>query len=318
VTTSDAGTSYGTVSERIERGRDARRVSSRGEHARFEAPPARPDPVEVLRQQAATRVRELLPIRYGRMSSSPFAFYRGAAATMAADLAGAPHTGLTTQLCGDAHLSNFGIFASPERRLVFDINDFDETFPGPFEWDVKRLVASFAIAGRHRGMTADDRSKLIELVARTYHAHFCRAIEPEGLVRPSAGRGTRRSAPLPRRQDGRATGGRTREGAGQGQSPGIGEVDHRRRRASQNRGGPAPHRSRRGPSRVRTEGGPTGHHRYPRRIREHALARTCPPAVAVPLRPRRPQGGWCGQASAPERSSCCSRAGTAATPCSCR
>ena len=105
-------------------------------------------------EQDASRVPELVPIRYGRMLVSPFTFYRGAAYLMAADLAGEPRTGLQVQLCGDAHLSNFGAFAAPDRRLIFSINDFDETLPGPFEWDVKRLVASFAVAGRDRGFDA--------------------------------------------------------------------------------------------------------------------------------------------------------------------
>ena len=120
-------------------------------------PPIGADPVELLEEQAASRVPELVPIRYGRMLVSPFTFFRGAAYPMAADLAGAPRTGLHVQLCGDAHLSNFGGFAAPDRRLVFSINDFDETLPGPFEWDVKRLVASFAVAGRDRGFDAKQR-----------------------------------------------------------------------------------------------------------------------------------------------------------------
>ena len=111
----------------------------------------RPDPVAVLERQGRDRLPELLPIRYGRMAASPFAFLRGSAAVMAADLASQPHTGLTVQLCGDAHLLNFGLYASPERALLFDLNDFDETFPGPFEWDVKRLAASVAVAGRENG-----------------------------------------------------------------------------------------------------------------------------------------------------------------------
>ncbi len=111
----------------------------------------RPDPVAVLERQGRDRLPELLPIRYGRMAASPFAFFRGSAAVMAADLASQPHTGLTVQLCGDAHLLNFGLYASPERALLFDLNDFDETFPGPFEWDVKRLAASVAVAGRENG-----------------------------------------------------------------------------------------------------------------------------------------------------------------------
>ena len=107
----------------------------------------------MLEEQGSTRVPELVPIRYGRMLVSPFTFFRGAAALMAADLAGTPRTGLHAQLCGDAHLSNFGAFAAPDRRLTFSVNDFDETLPGPFEWDVKRLVASFAVAGRDRGLS---------------------------------------------------------------------------------------------------------------------------------------------------------------------
>ena len=115
------------------------------------------DPVALLEEQAAARVPELVPIRYGRMLVSPFTFYRGAAELMAADLAQSPSTGLEAQLCGDAHLSNFGVFAAPDRRLVFSLNDFDETLPGPFEWDVKRMVASFAVAGRDRGF--DDAAR---------------------------------------------------------------------------------------------------------------------------------------------------------------
>src|SRR5262245_41858075 len=126
-----------TVAERVERGKQARAKVPRSSHAGFEPGPKRPDPVDLLADQAASRVPELVPIRYGRMLTSPFAFYRGAALVMAADLADTPRSGLTVQVCGDAHLSNFGVFASAERHLVFDINDFDETLPGPWEWDVK-------------------------------------------------------------------------------------------------------------------------------------------------------------------------------------
>ena len=122
----------------------------------------------MLEAQAATRVRELVPIRYGRMEVSPFTFYRGAAYLMAADLERSPRTGLDVQLCGDAHLSNFGGFAAPDRRLVFDVNDFDETLPGPFEWDLKRLVASFAVAGRDLEFHADQRHAVNLDVARSY------------------------------------------------------------------------------------------------------------------------------------------------------
>src|SRR5881227_1108440 len=150
-----------SVSERVARGRAARREVPRSSHARFEPSSTRPDPVELLERQARTRVPELVPIRYGRMLVSPFTFYRGAAAIMANDLAATPRSGLTVQCCGDAHLSNFGVFASPERRLVFDLNDFDETLPGPWEWDVKRLSASMLIAARDNGFGAKDQQRIV-------------------------------------------------------------------------------------------------------------------------------------------------------------
>ncbi|MGZ6662237.1 MAG: DUF2252 domain-containing protein, partial [Solirubrobacteraceae bacterium] len=137
-------------------------------HGEWLAPSGRRDPVELLEEQAASRVPELVPIRYGRMLVSPFTFYRGAAYLMAADLERSPRSGLTVQLCGDAHLSNFGAFAAPDRRIVFDVNDFDETLPGPFEWDLKRLVASFAVAGRDLGFNADQRRGVNLTVTRAY------------------------------------------------------------------------------------------------------------------------------------------------------
>jgi len=139
--------------QRAAQGKAARAAAPLEAHAEFRAAEAR-DPVSLLLRQAETRVPELVPIRHGRMLVSPFTFYRGAALVMAADLATTPTSGLRTQLCGDAHLANFGAYASPERRLVFDINDFDETLPGPFEWDVKRLAASLVVAGRDNGFTA--------------------------------------------------------------------------------------------------------------------------------------------------------------------
>ena len=157
-----------TVAERAARGKAARAEVPRSAHAEWEPSPVRPDPVELLEQQAKTRVPELVPIRYGRMLVSPFTFFRGAAYLMAADLAGTPRTGLHVQLCGDAHLSNFGGYAAPDRRLVFDINDFDETLPGPFEWDLKRLVASFAVAGRDRGFDAEHAARINLAVTRAY------------------------------------------------------------------------------------------------------------------------------------------------------
>ncbi|MFF4383512.1 DUF2252 domain-containing protein [Kitasatospora sp. NPDC001547] len=144
-----------TPAERRRRGRAARERVSRSAHGRWIPAADRPDPLGVLERQGEDRVARLLPIRYGRMAESPFAYLRGAAAVLAADLGALPDTGLTVQLCGDAHLSNFGVYASPERALLFDVNDFDETFPGPFEWDVKRLAASVAVAARDNGL--DER-----------------------------------------------------------------------------------------------------------------------------------------------------------------
>ena len=157
-----------TPEERAARGKAARAVAPRSGHGEWEPAPDRPDPVDLLEEQAASRVPDLVPIRYGRMLVSPFTFFRGAAYPMAADLAAAPRTGLHVQLCGDAHLSNFGGFAGPDRRLVFSINDFDETLPGPFEWDVKRLVASFAVAGRDRNFDAKQRRSINLAVTSSY------------------------------------------------------------------------------------------------------------------------------------------------------
>jgi hypothetical protein len=153
--------------DRVARGKDARAVAPLESHAEFRPGRSR-DPVGLLLGQAASRVPELVPIRHGRMLVSPFTFYRGAALPMAADLAGTPASGLRVQLCGDAHLSNFGAFASPERRLVFDVNDFDETLPGPFEWDVKRLAASLSVAGRDNGFPAKDRRKMVLAAVEGY------------------------------------------------------------------------------------------------------------------------------------------------------
>jgi uncharacterized protein (DUF2252 family) len=148
-------------------GKGRRREVPRSRHGEWE-PPAGRDPLATLAAQDQSRVQELVPIRYGRMLTSAFAFFRGGAAVMAADLAAAPDTGLRTQLCGDAHLSNFGVFAAPDRRLVFDCNDFDETLPGPFEWDVKRLAASVAIAGRERGFGRGERRRALEATGEAY------------------------------------------------------------------------------------------------------------------------------------------------------
>ena len=157
-----------TPSERVAKGRAARVAVPHRSHGDWEASADRPDPIALLEEQAQTRVPELVPIRYGRMLVSPFAFYRGGAYIMAADLAAAPNSGLRVQLCGDAHLSNFGGFAAPDRRLVFSVNDFDETLPGPFDWDVKRLAASFAVAGRELGFDEKRRRKTVAAALRSY------------------------------------------------------------------------------------------------------------------------------------------------------
>ncbi|MFG2433163.1 DUF2252 domain-containing protein [Streptomyces sp. NPDC048508] len=157
-----------TSADRATRGRVARKRVSRSAHGSWIPAADRPDPVGVLQRQGRDRLQELLPIRYGRMAASPFAFLRGAAAVMAADLAAQPHTGLTVQLCGDAHLLNFGLYASPERSLLFDLNDFDETFPGPFEWDVKRLAASVAVAARENG----HKEEHVFAAARAAAGHY--------------------------------------------------------------------------------------------------------------------------------------------------
>ncbi|MER7583628.1 DUF2252 domain-containing protein [Kitasatospora sp. NPDC097691] len=168
-----------TPAERRRRGRAARERVSRSEHGRWIPAADRPDPLGVLERQAEDRVARLLPIRYGRMADSAFAFLRGAAAVMAADLAAVPGTGLTVQLCGDAHLLNFGVYASPERALLFDVNDFDETYPGPFEWDVKRLAASVAVAGRSIGLD-EERVRLGARLAVTGYAAAMRRLAGMG------------------------------------------------------------------------------------------------------------------------------------------
>ena len=161
-------TAFLPAAERTAYGRSARTRVSRAGHSQFEAGRDRPDPIGVIERQSATRVQELVPIRYGRMLESPFRFYRGAAAIMAMDLGRFPDTGLRVQLCGDAHLLNFRLLASPERHLVFDINDFDETLDGPFEWDVKRLAASFVIAARANGFPLKEQNSAVRTCVQAY------------------------------------------------------------------------------------------------------------------------------------------------------
>jgi uncharacterized protein (DUF2252 family) len=183
----------------------------------FTLDPARPHPLALLRSQDDSRISELIPIRYGRMLASPFAFFRGAALVMAADLAAGPRSDLTAQLCGDAHVSNFGVFGSPERNLVFDINDFDETLPGPWEWDVKRLMASLAIAARGNGFRDADRGDIVRTSARAYrermrelaalgeldvwYSHTAIDAVTEGSVDPKFAETIRRGAEIARSRD---------------------------------------------------------------------------------------------------------------------
>ncbi|MFD9029624.1 DUF2252 domain-containing protein [Streptomyces sp. NPDC059567] len=166
-----------TPAARAQAGRAARKSVPRSSHGRWIPSSQRPDPLTVLERQAVDRVPELVPIRYGRMVVSPFAFLRGAAAVMAADLAAQRHTGLTVQLCGDAHLLNFGVYASPERTLLFDVNDFDETLPGPFEWDVKRLAASVAVAALQNGTTKAKAHRAALVATESYRIAMGRLAE---------------------------------------------------------------------------------------------------------------------------------------------
>ncbi|QEU93314.1 DUF2252 domain-containing protein [Streptomyces kanamyceticus] len=157
-----------TPQESVARGRAARAKVPRSRHADFAPARDRTDPIEVIERQSARRLAELVPIRYARMLESPFRFFRGAAALMATDLATTASSGLTAQLCGDAHMLNFRLLASPERHLMFDVNDFDETLPGPWEWDVKRLSASLVIAGRANGFSVPERSRVVRGTVRSY------------------------------------------------------------------------------------------------------------------------------------------------------
>src|ERR1700735_2058290 len=154
--------------ERAERGKAARSAIPRNSPAASDPPADRPDPVGLLERQATTRLPDLVPVRYSRMLASPFSYFRGAALPMATDLAATPVSGLAVQACGDAHLSNFGVYASPERALVFDLNDFDETLPGPWEWDVKRLSASLEVAARGNGYRSALRRKVVTATVRRY------------------------------------------------------------------------------------------------------------------------------------------------------
>jgi uncharacterized protein (DUF2252 family) len=167
--------------DRIALGQSLRKQTPRSAHAAWQPPKDRPDPIQLLEATSVGRLKELVPIRYGRMLASPFTFLRGSAAAMACDLAATPVTGLTVQACGDCHLLNFGIFASPERNLIFDVNDFDETLPGPWEWDVKRLAASFVVAGRSNRLSERSCRDAAEATVRSYREQM-RAYSKMGVL----------------------------------------------------------------------------------------------------------------------------------------
>ena len=224
-----AAVAHLSVAERVARGKAARQEVPRAGHALFEPLSTRADPVELLERQAKTRVPELVPIRYGRMLVSPFTFYRGAALIMANDLASTPRSGLTVQCCGDAHLSNFGVFASPERQLVFDVNDFDETLPGPWEWDLKRLAVSMLIAARYNGFASKEQERIVLDTVGQYRTAMAEFAGMKNLERVVLAPGCRERAPGLRlavqAQSGEANGQAAREGAHQGQHDGVLEAD---------------------------------------------------------------------------------------------
>ncbi len=163
-----------SIAERLRVGRGLRKRVPRKAHGLWHASANRPDPIQLLTQSDAGRIPALLPIRYGRMQQSPFAFMRGAAAVMAFDLAHTPRIGVRVQACGDCHIMNFGAFASPERNLIFDINDFDETLPAPWEWDVKRLTASIDVAARSAGARSGNRERAVRAAVHSYREHLAR------------------------------------------------------------------------------------------------------------------------------------------------
>ena len=283
-----------TVEERVARGKAARGDVPRSTHAAWEPPKDRRSPVELLEEQARTRVPELVPIRYGRMLVSPFTFYRGAAYLMASDLSGLPRSGLRTQLCGDAHLSNFGAFAAPDRQLVFSINDFDETLPGPFEWDVKRLVTSFEVAGRDRGFDDKQRAAINETASRAYREAMAGFAGTANLdlwyTRIDVAEMLAQAAAVGNGEAAEAGGEERRQGANEGQPQGVLEADRgRRRRAAHHQRPALDHNSgggRRGRGR-RVRALPARDHP---RLPAHAGRRPPPPARALPLRPCGTQG----------------------------
>ena len=312
-------------SERAAAGKAARERAPRSSHGEWTPATDRPDPVDVLEGQAADRVAELVPLRYGRMLVSAFTFYRGAAAIMAADLAATPSSGLWVQACGDAHLSNFGGYASPDRGLVVDINDFDETLPGPWEWDVKRLAASFEIAGRDRGFSGDaaaqDRAhRRSQAYRENMRASPSSAISTSGTGASTSTRSAKHFAGRVSSKEHQAVRAQRRQGPSQGSDAGVLEA-HRagRRRAAD------PKRS----SRARPAGGDVlgqaardGRKQASARslegYRETLLADRRHLLDGYRLRPRRRERSSASAASGPGRGSRCCSGATRTTRCSFR
>ena len=324
-----------SVEERRALGKEARKQVDPSSHAGWEPAADRPDPVGLLEEQDATREPDLVPVRHGRMMVSPFTFYRGAAKIMAADLKDTPRAGLTVQLCGDAHLSNFGVFASPERQLLFDLNDFDETLPGPFEYDVKRMAASFTIAARNNGFSkAEGRDATLASVSayRTAMAEFAemstmdiwyaasvRGRADGGDRQVQATRTSRRRRRRSRSEEASREG--RREGAHARQPAGAVEARRAGRRpvpdrqpAADRRPGARPRRDvrhlcrRAGATRSTSSSAPTG-------PRCRTIGATCWSGSRSSTWLAR---SWVSAASARGRSSSCCRAAISRTRCSCR
>ena len=307
------------IDERRAAGRQTRERTPPSSHAGWRPAAGRPDPVALLEAQNLTREPDLVPVRHGRMMVSPFTFYRGAAAIMAADLKDTPVAGLDAQLCGDAHLSNFGLFASPERRLLFDLNDFDETLPGPFEYDVKRMAASFLIAARNNGFSKADARAATQASVAAYreamagfaqmptmdiwYAHLDED-ELRGAIRSTVAQTKKQAKEATKGkkgeqaeagQDGGEAGGEEcREGAHAGQPAGTVQARRTGRRDLPHRQPAAGHRPGPRPGRGLRPVPGRGHAADPRpvpRLPGYVATRPAPPAGAVRDRGRGPQGG---------------------------
>ena len=286
-----------TVEERRAEGRARRADVPRSSHAGWQPPADRPDPVALLEDRHRRRVRELVPIRVGRMLVSPFTFLRGAAEVMAHDLASTPTSGLRVQACGDAHLLNFGVFATPERHLVFDVNDFDETLPAPWEWDVKRLAASVAVAGAGASFAPEQVDVAVASMVRGYRVRMQELVDhgaARRLVRPRR----RRRRARPGRAAGHADAARRRAPARTGAPP------HEPRRAAQ------AHRARR--RRTSDHRGPAAHPPRPPPLRRAPLARSTPTSRRSPATAARCSTAT-GSSTPPARSSAWAASGPAVT-----